>query len=138
MNKTLLLMSVFVVGIATAEAQNVNYLSGGIGDNSVERMAAVGKEFTLKLLFAARDGHYLSDVAVSISDANNRKLLDTVSDGPFLFAQLPPGKYAITATYAGSAQTRSTVIAATGRRELVFRWEEQAESPPAAADVKPR
>ena len=128
MRKPLFLLFVLIFGIATAAAQNVKFVSGGVSDDSAERMAAVSKEFNLKLLFAAKDGHYLADVAVTISDAGNRKVLDAVSEGPFLFAQLAPGKYAITATYAGLAQTSSTTIAATGRRELVFRWDEPAES----------
>jgi hypothetical protein len=128
MNRNWLFLCAFLFFTATAAAQNVKFVSGGVSDDSAERMAVLGKEFNLKLLFAARDGHYLADVAVSISDAANRKMLETVSEGPFLFAQLAPGKYVITATYAGSAQTRSTAIAATGRRELVFRWEEPAKS----------
>ena len=120
MKKTWFLLCVFIFGITTAAAQNVKFISGGVSDDSAERMAARGKEFNLKLLFAAKDGHYLADVAVSISDAGNRKILDTVSEGPFLLAQLPPGKYAISATYAGAAQIRNTTIAATGRRELIL------------------
>ena len=137
MKKIWFLLYVFIFGITTAAAQNVKFVSGGVSDDSAERMAALGKEFNLKLLFAAKDGHYLADVAVSISDAGNRKILDTISEGPFLLAQLPPGKYAISATYAGAAQTRNTTIAATGRRELIFRWEEQAESPAAVENAKP-
>jgi hypothetical protein len=137
MKRALFLTFLFICGITTAAAQNVKFVSGGVSDDSAERMAALGKEFNLKLLFAARDGHYLADVAVSISGAGNRKVLDTVSEGPFLFAQLSPGKYVINATYAGTAQTRSTAIVATGRRELIFRWEEPAESSSSADDLKP-
>jgi len=135
--KVLLLIFVFISAITMAAAQNVKFASGGVSDDSAERMAALGKEFNLKLLFAAKDGHYLADVAVRISDAGNRKVLETVSEGPFLFAQLSPGKYVINATYAGTVQTRSTTIAATGRRELIFRWEEPAEFPSATGDATP-
>ncbi len=137
MKNVLLLIFVFISAITTAAAQNVKFVSGGVSDESAQRMAALGKEFNLKLLFAAKDGHYLAEVAVSISDAGNRKVLDTVSEGPFLFAQLSPGKYVINATYAGTAQSRSTTIAATGRRELIFRWEEPAESPLSVDGLKP-
>ena len=130
MLKTLLLICALTLGTATAVAQNAQFISGGVGEESAERMAAVGKEFNLKLLFAARDGHYLGDVAVTISDASNRKIVETIAEGPFLFARLAPGKYTVVATYAGLAQTRATAVAATGRRELVFRWEEAAESMP--------
>jgi len=112
--------------------EQAKFISGGIGDDSAARMAAVGREFNLKLLFAAKDGHYLADVAVTISDAGNRKVLETVSEGPFLFAQIAPGKYRVTAAYEGVVQTRDTIIAPSGRRELVFRWQEQAESAAAA------
>ena len=137
MRRTPILTLLFICGITTAAAQNVKFVSGGVSDDSADRMAALGKEFNLKLLFAAKDGHYLADVSVSIMDAGNRKVLETVSEGPFLFAQLSPGKYAITATYAGTAQTRNTTIAATGRRELIFRWEEPAESSLSTGNLKP-
>ena len=136
MKRTLILTFLLVLGITTVAAQNVKFVSGGVSDESAERMAALGKEYNLKLLFAAKDGHYLADVAVSIMDAGNRKVLETASEGPFLFAQLLPGKYVITATYAGAAQTRSTTVAQKGRRELIFRWVEPAESPPVTEEVK--
>jgi hypothetical protein len=134
MSKKLLFLCVCIFYVAAAGAQNVKFVSGGVSDDSAERMAAISGEFNFKLLFAAMDGHYLADVAVAISDAANRKVLETVSDGPFLFAQLAPGKYAVAARYAGVTQTRSTTIAARGRREMVFRWEEPAESAAAARD----
>jgi hypothetical protein len=81
MRRILILTFLFTCGITTAAAQNVKFVSGGVSDDSAERMAALGKEFNLKLLFAAKDGHYLADVAVSISDAGNRKMLETVSEG---------------------------------------------------------
>lgn len=148
MSKALLLTMGLIGGIAVSSAvlaadpgvaaEKVNYVTGGVGEDSLARMAALGKEFNLKLLFAAKDGHYLGDVAVTIAAEGNRKILEAASDGPFLYAQLRPGKYAITATYAGTSQTRSTAIAASGRRELIFRWEEAAESPAADASITPR
>ena len=110
-----------------APGGQATFISGGVGEDSAARMTARGQEFNLKLLFAAKDGHYLADVAVTISDVRGGKVLEAVSAGPFLFARLAPGKYQVTASYAGVAQTRNTTIAVSGRRELIFRWEEQAE-----------
>lgn len=111
----------------SARGSQVKFVTGGVGEESAARMAALGAEYNLKLLFAARDGHYLADVAVTISAVGGGKLLETVSEGPFLFAQFAPGKYQVSATYAGVTQSRNTTVAATGRRELIFRWEEPAE-----------
>jgi hypothetical protein len=110
-----------------APGGQVKYISGGVGEDSDARMQALSKDYNLKLLFAAKDGHYLADVAVTITDARGAKVLDAVSDGPWLLANLAPGKYEITAAYDGKPVTRSTTIAASGRREVFFRWEETPE-----------
>ena len=110
-----------------APASQAKFISGGVGEDSDARMQALTKDYNLRLLFAAKDGHYLADVAVKITNERGVKVLDAVSDGPWLLASLAPGKYQITATYNGKPVTRSTTIAPTGRREVFFRWEEKAE-----------
>lgn len=127
-------LGITITGVPAHSAQDevkssggVTFVSGGVGEDSAGRMAALAKDFNLKLLFAAKDGHYLADVAVEISDARGAKVLETAAEGPFLLARLAPGKYQVKATYAGQSSTRATTIPATGQRELIFRWEEQAD-----------
>src|SRR3990167_7162022 len=101
----------------------VTFASGGVGEDSLQRMEALSKDFNLKVIFALKAGNYLADVAVVISDARGAKVLETVSEGPWFLAKLPPGKYQFTATYESESFTRATTIPATGQRELIFRWE---------------
>ena len=42
---------------------NVSYVSGGVGEESLERITVLAKDFNLQLLFAAKTGNYLADVA---------------------------------------------------------------------------
>jgi hypothetical protein len=70
---------------------------------------------------------YLADVTVVISDTSGAKVLNAVSDGPFLLVNVAPGKYQVSVTYAGESFTRATTVPVTGQRELVFRWAEQAD-----------
>jgi len=100
----------------------VTFASGGVGEDSLQRMEALSKDFNLKVIFALKAGNYVSDVAVVISDARGAKVLETVSEGPWFLAKLPPGKYQFTATYESESFTRTTTIPATGQRELIFRW----------------
>jgi hypothetical protein len=102
---------------------SVKFVSGGVGEDSAERISALSKDFNLKLLFAQKDGHYLADVAVTISDAQGKKVLEAISEGPWLLAKLAPGKYQVTAAFGGESFTRATTIPASGQRELIFRWE---------------
>ena len=100
------------------------FISGGVGEDSNARIQALTKDYNLRLLFAAKDGHYLADVAVTITDARGAKVLETVSEGPWLLTNLAPGKYEIAASYDGKPVTHATTIPASGRREIFFRWDE--------------
>jgi hypothetical protein len=134
----LLVLAAFISAVMGAQGQaaeeqirssgQVKFVSGGVGEDSDARMQSLGKDFNLRLLFAAKDGHYLADIAVTITDASGAKVLDAVSEGPWLLAKLVPGAYQITATYAEKSFTRATTIASSGRREIFFRWDEPQES----------
>jgi len=106
----------------------INVISGGVGENSEAQMDAMRKDFNLQLLFAAKDGHFLAGVPVTITDARGNEVVARVADGPYLFVSLPPGKYRIRAEYDGKSVTRSTTIPDGGRREQVFRFEDPAMS----------
>ena len=102
---------------------NVNYVSGGVGDDSLQRMTALAKDYNLQLTFAARPGNYLADVKVSIRYARGARVIEAVSDGPLLLARLPPGRYEIVASLEGVSNRQATTVAAAGQRKLVFRWD---------------
>jgi hypothetical protein len=49
-------------------------------------------------------------------------MLRTFSDGPFLLAKLPDGKYTVTATENGKTETQHVTVAAGKPEHLVFAW----------------
>ena len=57
----------------------------------------VREQYTLRLLFADSSGSYLADIAVTVADRAGNTLLEAISDGPYLWARLPPGSYRVTA-----------------------------------------
>ena len=98
------------------------YVSGGVGSESIEQLAAIAGDFNLKLVFALNSGEYLSAVRVVIADATGKRLLDTLADGPWFLAKLPAGTYRITATYAGKEHQRQISIGAEKLSTFDFRW----------------
>ncbi len=90
-----------VLPIEQSEYKGISYVSGGIGSDEREKLTVIGKNYSLKLVFAIKSGEYLSDVKVEISDNIGKKVLDAVADGPWFFANLPPGKYTVTVTMMG-------------------------------------
>ena len=104
---------------------SVKYVSGGIGIDEEQAMQAEMSKFPLSLEFAERaspkDVH-LAAIGVKIQDRAGKTELDTIADGPFLFVQLPPGKYQITADRDGKTETRDVTIAANKPERLFFEW----------------
>jgi hypothetical protein len=101
---------------------NVSWVSGGVGDPSVERMQAMSRDYNLKAIFALKSGNYVADVPVVVTDAKGNKVIDTVSGGPWFLARLPPGTYRVSATFGGETLAQAANVLATGRRDLVFRF----------------
>jgi hypothetical protein len=107
------------------EYQGIPYVSGGIGSDEREKLADIGKNYSLKLVFANKSREYLSDVKVEISDSIGQKVLDAVADGPWFFTNLPPGKYTITVTMMGKEKQNRVNIGKDQKQTILrFYWNE--------------
>jgi hypothetical protein len=107
---------------AVRKAGDISYLSGGVGKPEREQFKALEKNFNLKLVFAVADGKFLANVRVVVSDAQGRKLLEHVADGPFFLARLPAGEYSVAATIGGKTQTRRIKVTAGRLHTEHLRW----------------
>lgn len=104
--------------------EGIPYVSGGIGLDEREAMSAIASEYNLKIVFALKEGNYLADASVLIKNAQGRTVLDAVSDGPWFYARLPAGQYAVTATMMEKANTEKVQIKPAGQSVLHFYWTE--------------
>lgn len=110
---------------ATQKQGDISYLSGGIGQTEANAIKHVAKRYPLELEFVLKakpKDEYLADVKVNIKDAHDKVVLDTTADGPFLLAQMPAGKYTISADRHGKMEQRRVEIAAKEHQRLVFAW----------------
>ncbi|RDJ98168.1 carboxypeptidase-like regulatory domain-containing protein [Paraburkholderia lacunae] len=109
----------------TQRAGEVTYLSGGIGIDQARAIKDVMRDYSLVLTFVGttqNGNEYLSDVPVTIADVNGNTVLDTKSDGPFMLASLPKGRYTITASYKGKTEQRTVNISTSQHARQVFTW----------------
>src|SRR5215468_8297092 len=111
------------VGGAAAIPQSFNYrgtplLTGGVTEEERDEMRRELGPYNVWLAFAERDtGNYVTGVKVSVVDDKGNAVVDTVADGPWLFAQVPPGRYTVRtsdgqeqAITAGSSTQAMTVL----------------------------
>lgn len=113
-------------GVPAIQRQGeVSYLSGGIGQTEASAIKHVAKNYPLELEFIAKakpKDEYLADVKVQIKDAHDNMVLNTTSDGPFLLAKMPAGKYMVSADHDGKVEHRQIILAAKEHRRVVFEW----------------
>jgi hypothetical protein len=106
----------------------VKFVSGGVGGDEQDAMQAMRADYNLHMLFSIRDtGEYLSDVKVSITDSSGNIVMESVSDGPMLFAKLKPGLYNVAADRNGQVIRKTTTIKGSRKASLFFNWLEEEE-----------
>jgi hypothetical protein len=113
-----------------ADTNEITYVSGGICAEEVNFMKGIARHFPLEVvLVQEHEGReiYIADVSVSLQNAKQKQVLDVVTDGPFIFVNLPDGKYTVTASYHGISQTKSVNIAQKKHSRIVFLWKDEAE-----------
>jgi hypothetical protein len=97
----------------------VAWLSGGVSIDERDAMRAVAPGYNLRVVVAtAGTGEYRADVPVSIEDNKGTPLLSIVTDGPWLFADVAPGRYRIR---TGDGQEQTVDVRADAPTVLYFR-----------------
>lgn len=107
---------------------DVAYVSGGIGEVGQAQTQALGRDMNLQMVFAQRDGSYLAQVDVAVADGRGNTVLDVDASGPLLYAQLPPGRYQVTATAQGKPIRRSVEVPARGQHIERFLWSGEGQT----------
>lgn len=109
--------------IKIEDYRGIRYVSGGIGEGERAELDSVSGQFNLRLLFAMQgSGDYLSDVRVNILDSRGEVALSAESNGPWFFAQLPPGTYAIEVSIPDQLQRQTVRIEGSRQSRLNFYW----------------
>lgn len=98
--------------------------SGGVGEEERQALAA-DTRYNLKVVTAMRGGQYLTDVDVKIVDQRGSEVVAARMAGPWLLAEIPPGRYRVVADYRGTIVTRDVAIGPGARSEVVLQWPDE-------------
>lgn len=110
-------------------AGGVRYFSAGVG---IEERRAEYPPFSLKLVFTAGGRPFLAGVAVTIQSAKGGPSITIPPDhvdGPWLFVELQPGTYHLTAIHDDRTQGLKGVTVEAGKTKTVhLRWSDEGRS----------
>jgi hypothetical protein len=120
-----LLLAAFAAGAGAIQSgrtpQGLTYASGGVTHEDLQALHASRGAFSLWVVTAAtKTGAHLADVQLTIRDSAGRVVLDERMEGPWLFVDLPLGRYEVQARLDGRDQKRRTTIHRGDRHQLFF------------------
>ena len=78
------------------EANGIKYACAGVGKAS--RSDPRWPSFPVRLEFAAANGDFLGDPAVTVTDAGGKAVFEAKCNGPWVLIELPAGSYKVHAT----------------------------------------
>ncbi|HEU4686356.1 MAG TPA: hypothetical protein VFS39_17750 [Nitrospira sp.] len=113
-----------IMSLPLYRSAGVRYFSAGVG---LEERSAEYPPFPLKIVFTAGGKPFLSGVAVTIQPANAGAIAIPREqvEGPWLFVDLSPGLYDVTATFGDQTQHLKGIRVESGKQKVVYlRWKD--------------
>ena len=105
------------------EMNGIPFVSGGVGSDSRDQLAAREKSYNFKLVLTLEgSGTFVSDARVTLANASGQKLVEHVTEGPLFLAGLPAGAYVVTVTFRNLTQTRKIQVRADRLHTEYLRW----------------
>lgn len=105
----------------------ISFVTGGIGLDEANAFRAAASQYNLRITLAAQTGEFFAGVRVTLRDAQGNTVAEATSDGPYIFFNVPPGKYQVVAENMGQAVSRTVQARAKGGTELYLRWKAPSE-----------
>lgn len=122
-------------------AGGIGWQAGGVTVEERSTMQLTASSYTLWVVtVATKSGAFLADVQITIVDEAGAAVFDHRVGGPWLYVDLPPGRYTVQARLGGAEQRRSTIIHRGDHHQVVFRFDtgDEVGSPAVPATSAPR
>ena len=69
-----------------------------------------------------KNGEFVADVPVVISDAKDNPVFELSNAGPMLYVKLPDGKYKIRARFKGLVESQEVTLSGKEGKDIYFHW----------------
>ncbi len=103
---------------------DIAYITGGIGEEEQQQFKAARSDYNTQMLFADRStGAYLANVKVDIMDKSGNTIFSNISEGPYMYVDLPKGSYTVKASFEGTEHSRNITVGQNNSKNLHFLWD---------------
>lgn len=97
----------------TRMSGDVSYVTGGIPYEQIPAFTQARGQYSLNVEVYEKDGAkngFSADAQVKLIDRKGAVVLDAKTDGPFLWAKVPPGQYRLQTTLAGKMKEQRVSV----------------------------
>jgi len=108
-------------GVMKGTKNGVSFVTGGVSKGERAEMEGVSGNYNLKVVLASDEGAYLARLPVWIQDAQGKQVLEVETNGPWLYAKLPDGRYTVKSMHGGVEKMR-TVRVDEGLEVVMLNW----------------
>lgn len=92
---------------------STSLISGGVTLDESMQMRRMMSQYPMRIVMSAPNGYY--EIADSLTIMRNGEVVAQLSDaGPYVLADLAPGRYTVQARFAGVSQTRAVSVGGSG------------------------
>ena len=109
------------VNITPQQVGNVEYVTGGIGDEERTAIEAVKNNYNLHVTSAGADGAYVGNTHLSILDSANTSILES-DTGPLFYAKLADGTYTVEGSHNNQTKSQKIKISGNKSQTVTFSW----------------
>lgn len=95
-------------------AGDIHYVSGGVGDEEMEQLKAIGRDYNVHVMLSSKDGAYVANIGLRVLGAAGQEVLAISGAGPYVYIKLPPGNYTLEATRNGETKKAGVKAPAAG------------------------
>ena len=117
-------------------AAGVPFASGGVSSGELSALHRERENYSLWVVTAAaKSGAFLADVRVRVRDGEGRLVFDDRMAGPWLFIDLPLGRYEVEAQLDGNVQRHVTTVHRGDHHQMFFYFDTGDEVSPDRPDA---
>uniref|UniRef100_E1T8L3 Carboxypeptidase regulatory-like domain-containing protein n=1 Tax=Burkholderia sp. (strain CCGE1003) TaxID=640512 RepID=E1T8L3_BURSG len=109
-------------GLETARNRGIAYVTGGVGEDEAAAIRAVASRYSMRARFTTSTGEFTSDVSVRLFTPEGKLIFAAITAGPYLYAQIPPGRYRLSATLDSVERSQSIAIPTHGGIGVSLTW----------------
>jgi len=101
---------------------DIPYMSSGLCPDERNDVPLSANNYSLKLAFASEQGTCKDEVVINIKDAAGKEVFKATATGPWLYTNLPPGEYRVSATMKGETHIKRVRVLPSQQAALSFFW----------------